>query len=254
VIEVPVERARGARQARVSRGGAMRIRVQRMETKGTNETAVRRSCNGAVPRVSGCSSYHTVTTVPGTGRFAHLRRDDTMPKHSGWRWLLVMGVSGLVACGNGARPADDSGSGGDAAATDVIRPPNSVYCPFFAGTDGGILRTDGLGHPINQPNADPILCHPDMRPGQPCRAYGNAPGVCVDFEYESSGRFPWFTSNNRMALYCRTPDANPCSEVEVTNGAVPTSDVCEEWGNCVRVPNPLPGRRRFVCFPPVCNE
>jgi hypothetical protein len=193
---------------------------------------------GGAARVRGCSVRREAGTVPAEGRFAHVRRDETMPKHSGWQWWLVMSVSGLVACGNGARPANDGGSGSDGAATDVIRPPNSVYCPFFAGTDGGILRTDGLGHPINQPNADPILCHPDMRPGQPCRAYGNALGVCVDFEYESSGRFPWFTSNNRMALYCRTPDANPCDEVEITNGAVATSESCEEWGNVTVQPPP----------------
>lgn len=155
----------------------------------------------------------------------------------------------LVGCGNGTRPVNDGGS--DAMSYgDVVRPPNSRYCPFFDGTDGGELRING-GQPTTRLGAWPILCHPNMRPGDPCVGIQGVDGVCVDFNYESSGRFPEFTANNRVALYCRHPTQDPCEEV--AGGLTTSSELCELWGNCVRVPNPLPGRRQFVCFPPVCN-
>jgi hypothetical protein len=129
----------------------------------------------------------------------------------------------------------------------VLRPPNSRYCPFFESTDGGVLRIGLDGRPTRLATAKPVFCHPDMRPNDPCIAPGGPPGRCRDFEYESSGRFPEFTQHNRMALYCRTEAADPCE------GEGVLSENCEEWGNCVEVPNPLPGRPRYVCFPPVCN-
>lgn len=160
---------------------------------------------------------------------------------------------GLVGCGTGTRPTADGGGSDAAAYTDVIRPPNSRYCPLFDGTDGGVLRLNADGTPTTNLGAWPILCHPNMRPGDPCVGPQGSPGVCVDFDYESSGRFPGFTSANRVALYCRHPLEDPCAEVASSAGMITTSESCESWGNCVRVPNPLPGRRQFVCFPPVCN-
>lgn len=150
----------------------------------------------------------------------------------------------LAACGNSTMGTpQDSG----VVTGDVIRPPNSRYCPLFNETDGGVLRIDGQGNRTTAAMAWPVLCHPNMRAGDPCRATGNTLGTCRDFEYESSGRFPEFTRNNRMALYCRPELEDPCE------GSNQLSPVCEAFGNCAAVPDPLPGRPRFVCFPPVCN-
>ena len=147
------------------------------------------------------------------------------------------------ACGNSTNGVpQDSG----VITGDVIRPPNSRYCPLFDHTDGGVLRYH-FGDATTAALAWPILCHPNMRPGDPCRANGGVLGTCRDFEYDSSGRFPEFTRYNRLALYCLAPQSDPCE------GRGERTVLCEDYGNCVPVPDPLPGRPRFVCFPPVCN-
>jgi hypothetical protein len=172
-------------------------------------------------------------TLSNTGRGLERR---------GAAWWLVTASLAASACGNGTMPAQDSG-----LPPDVVRPPNSRYCPLFNETDGGVLRIDSSGNRTTSLMSWPILCHPNMRPGDPCVATRGSPGRCRDFDYESSGRFSDYTRFNRVALYCRREGDDPCNNDRLL------SQTCESYGNCVEVPDPLPGRPRFVCFPPVCN-
>jgi hypothetical protein len=154
-----------------------------------------------------------------------------------------------TACGNGTGPAGgDAGDGG--RPPDALTPPNSQLCRYINAADGGTLRFIE-NQPTTAQLASIILCHPNMRAGDPCVAWGGGPGVCRDFDFESSGRFSEFTRFNRVALYCRRPGDYPCSGVAV--GVESVAATCDDWGNCAPVPNPLPGRPTHVCFPPACN-
>lgn len=155
--------------------------------------------------------------------------------------LLTMA---LAACGNSTMGTQqDSG----VVNGDVVRAANSPFCPFFEGTDGGVLRLDSQGRPTTALMAWPVLCHPNMRAGDPCIATGGGPGRCSDFAQNSSGRFPDYSENNRLALYCLREGGEICAD----DGLF--SENCPTPRNCTPVPDPLPGRPRFVCFPPVCN-
>jgi hypothetical protein len=205
-----------------------------------------------------CTCETHLDNMQPTRLSASARRDRVMSnQRSVVRCLAVVAAAisalSLVGCGNGTRPAVDGAAGDAVGFDDVTRRPNSALCQFFESTDGGELRLGADRRPTQSDLADPVFCHPNMLPGQPCRAYNGAPGVCVDFEYESSGRFSEFSRANRVALYCRRADFDPCEVVIASGGRVTGSDDCEAEGNCVRVPNPLPGRRQYVCFPPVCN-